>query len=272
MNQESIKHLLDELYEKYKNSYENDPIVFPHRYKNEEDIEIVGLIASSLAYGRVELFMPIIEKILSKMGNSPAEFIRNFDITNDIKCFEGIYYRFYKEIDIIALIYCLSKALKEWGSLKKLFISKKNTSGTIKEALIQFRDEIIKHALSNPYLENTRSMLSSPAKNSACKKLNLFLRWMVRDKDIDFGIWKEVGKDNLIIPLDTHVGRISRCLGLLTRKNDDWKAAEELTQSLKKFDSEDPVKYDYALCHIGIDRICNSNNCDNCTMRKINDL
>jgi len=272
VNHETIKHLLDELYEKYKNSYENDPIVFPHKYKNEEDIEIAGLIASSFAFGGVKLFMPIIEQILSKMGDSPAEFVRNFDLKNDIKCFKGIYYRFHKEREIVTLIYCLSNTLREWGSLKKLFISKKNTSSSIKEALIQFREEIIKHGISNPYFQmtNLKKLLPSPKKGSACKRMNLFLRWMVRDKDIDFGIWKEVGKENLIIPLDTHVARISRCLGLLTRKRDGWKAAEELTQSLKKFDEQDPVKYDFALCHIGIDGICNANNCDNCDIK--NDL
>ncbi len=240
-------------------------------YKNAEDIEIAGLIASSFAYGKVKLFMGVVKKILEKMGSSPAEYIKNFDLQKEINSFEALYYRFYTAYDILALFYCLSKTVNHWGNLKNLFLTKFKESNSIKKSLIQFIDEIRKHAFEEAFFQNKNlkinHLLTSPKKNSACKRMNLFLRWMVRDKDIDFGIWKEVGKENLIIPLDTHVARISRCLGLLIRKGNNWKAAEELTLSLKKFDEQDPVKYDFALCHIGIDGVCGPNNCNSCNIR-----
>ena len=272
-NKEFTKRLLESLYTTYSKSYKNDPIKFPRRYKKEGDIEIAGVIASAFAYGKVELFMDVIEKILKKMGSSPAEYIKNFNLQKENNRFEKLYYRFNKGYDIVALFYCLSKTVNEWGSLKNLFVTKFKESGSIKEALIQFIDEIRKQVDNETFFQNKSLkldyLLTSPKNNSACKRMNMFLRWMVRDRDIDFGIWKEVGKEHLIIPIDTHVARISRCLGLLNRKSNDWKAAEELTQSLKAFDPADPVKYDFALCHVGIDGICNINNCADCKLIKI---
>lgn len=260
---------LENLYQQYSKSYSNDPIKFPHQYRNEIDIEVVGFIASALAHGKVELFMNVISKILERMGNSPADYLLNFNFEREKDRFAGVRYRYNNnEIDILILLYCLSETIKKWKSLKNLFLSSFKETRNIKFALTQFADEIRSFKELSPYFKDLSPrfyyLLPYPQKGSACKRLNLFLRWMVRDKDIDFGIWKEVGKENLLIPLDTHVAKISRCLGLLKRKSNDWKAAEELTTSLKQFDPHDPIKYDFALCHIGIDGVCNARNCENC--------
>lgn len=265
-----IKDLLEKLYKKYSsfNYYQKDPIVFPHRYDREEDIEIAGLIASAFAYGKVELFMKVVERIFKVLGDSPSNYIENFDFKKDGKYFDGIYYRFNTSNDIIALIYSISEGLKKWGSLKKLFLQKFDKTKDIKTGLIGFVNELKNIVKKEKYLyEKAKGfdyLLISPENGSTCKRMNLFLRWMVRDKDIDFGIWKEVGKENLIIPLDTHVARISRCLGLLKRKSNDWIASYELTQTLKEFDPKDPVKYDFALCHIGVEGQCSKSRCGEC--------
>ncbi len=265
-----VKSLLDELYFKYNNFeyYKNDPIIFPHKYSDERDIEVAGLIASSFAYGKLGSFMVVLDKIFKILGKSPTAFLENFNLKRDKVLFTGIKYRYNSNEDVLMLIYSLSECIKRWGSIKKLFLEGFNRFHNIKDGLSFFVREletfIQGEKFTNPY---EIKMLPNPERGSACKRLNLFLRWMVRDRDIDFGIWKEVGKENLIIPLDTHVGKISRCLGLLKKNSNDWLAASELTNSLKKFDPYDPVKYDFALCHIGIDGICNRNRCNNCKIR-----
>lgn len=274
MNIEKLKPKLHKLYRKYckEEFYKEDPIIFPKRFKKEEDIEVVGLIASSLAYGKVTLFLPVIEKILQKMGNSPSVFLENFDLKKDAEKFSNIYYRFSRPEDIIAFIYAISKAIKYRGRLKNLFMDNFNSNVTIKEAITGFVHYFSHIDLSEIYKNNTKPkgylhFFPSPKNGSACKRINLFLRWMVRDRDIDFGIWKEVEKSKLIIPLDTHVARISRCLGLLTRNSADWMAAEELTNNLKRLDSADPLKYDFALCHVGIIGECDKSHCEKCIIR-----
>lgn len=274
---ERLKNRLDKLYQKYSKEafYKQDPIIFPKRFKSDEDIEVVAIIASSLAYGRVNLFMPVIEKIIQKMGKSPSEFLKNFELKKDAKRFSDIYYRLSKSNDILAQLYALSETLKHKERLKNLFMSNFNPNGKIKDAIISFINYFQYIDLSRIFKKDAKTkgylhLFPSPEKDSTCKRINLFLRWMVRDKDIDFGIWNEVGSYNLIIPLDTHVAKVSRCLGLLTRNSTDWKAAEELTFNLKKFAPEDPLKYDFALCHVGINGECNDKNCNSCWIK--NDL
>lgn len=271
---EKIKDFLESLYREYiKEKYNiNDPIIFPSRFDRPQDIEVVALIASSFAYGSVNLFIKKIDEVLNNLGKSPYEYILNFDIEKSNKnMFDNFRYRFNNGDDVLALIYGLSKTLRKWGRLKNLFLNYFEKTKDLKSSLIEFTNEIKRYINDEPYFSNKKlnvnRLIASPEKKSACKRLNLFLRWMVRDQDIDFGIWKEIGKENLIIPLDTHVGRISRCLGLLKRKSNDWNSAVELTNSLKKFDPHDPLKYDFALCHIGIERVCNQQNCDGCIIK-----
>jgi len=259
-----LKKVLDGFYTEYNfnERLKHDPIEFPHRYLNPDDIELAGFIASCFAYGKVELFKPVIEKILEPGGRRPAEFVMNFNLKNDKKYFRGISYRFNKEEDVLCLIYMLNRALNEWGSLKSLFYHfYKPEHGDIKNALTGFVDYFLNTDTSAIYGKRPLPVaplqfFPSPEGGSACKRMNLFLRWMVRTGDIDFGIWNKVPPSKLIIPLDTHIARISRCLCLTKRKSSDWKTAKEITDSLKKIDPDDPLKYDFALCHHGISKMC----------------
>ena len=241
-----LKRTLDKFYNEYnfKERIKHDPIEFPHRYSNPDDIEIAGLIASCLAYGKVELFKPVIEQILKPGGRHPAGFFKDFDPGRDKKHFQGISYRFNKEEDVLCLVYMISHTLKEWGSLKNIFYHYyKPEHEDIKYALEKFSNYFININTSPVYGKNIKpnglkQFFPSPESGSACKRLNLFLRWMVRTKDIDLGIWDKISPSKLIIPLDTHIARISRCLGLTKRKSSDWKTAREITEALKKFDPE----------------------------------
>jgi uncharacterized protein (TIGR02757 family) len=260
----SLKKTLDTFYKGYdfKTRIQHDPVKFPHRYSDQEDIELAGFIASCFAYGRVDLFMPVIEKILSSCGRHPAGFLRNFNLRKDKKYLRGISYRFNKEEDILCLLYLLNQILTEWGSLKNLFYaSYRPEHDDTGYALAQFTNYFTVIDTSPVYGRNIRpnglrQFLPSPQSGSTCKRMNLFLRWMVRTGDIDLGVWKNIPPSKLIIPLDTHIAKIARCLCLTRRKTVDWKSAKEITGSLKKLDPQDPLKYDFALCHLGISGMC----------------
>ena len=279
-----LKETLDRFYREYnlKSRIEHDPIEFPHRYKKPEDIEIAGLIASSLAYGKVTLFKPVINKILSitSLNGSLQEFIINFELSKDSKLFSGIKYRFNSEKEIIGLIYFIKSALIEYGSLKNLFYSFYNSGDkNITNALTGFVKYFISLDMSAVYDKKGQTVgikqfFPSPAEGSACKRLNLYLRWMVRSDDsVDFGIWNKIPPSKLIIPLDTHMARICTHLGLTHHKTTGWKMAEEITDNLKILAPKDPVKYDFALCHLGISGECPPNKdkekCDVCSLKDI---
>lgn len=260
----NLRKILDRFYKEYpfKEKVQNDPIEFPHRYGGPADIELSAFIASSFAYGRVGLFKNTVEKILSRMGESPYEFLAGFNPKKHGGLFAGIKYRFNENEDILSLLLVLHRIIKKYNSIETAFMSfyrqedrdiERGLSGLVTEALWTDTSAVYGKNVKPPGL---LQFFSSPANGSACKRANLFLRWMVRDRDIDFGLWKEVPKNKLIIPLDTHIARISRCLGLTFRKTQDWKMAVEITESLKRFDPEDPVKYDFALCHHGISGVC----------------
>jgi len=273
-----LKKTLDRFYKDFdfKERVKHDPIELPHRYSDPDDIEVAAFISSCFAYGRVDLFKPVIENILKPGAKHPAEFISNFSLKKDSKYLKNISYRFNKEKDILCLIYIMSKALRKHGTLKDLFYSYYEPGqDDIKDALTGLVDFLGGIDTSPVYGRNVRpfglkQLLPSPKTGSACKRINLFLRWVVRKKDIDFGIWDRISPSKLIIPLDTHIARISRCLGLSDRKSPDWKMAKAITVSLKKLDQEDPLKYDFALCHHGISGLCKgikfSQNCSNCSL------
>jgi len=274
----SLKEILDRFYEDFdfKERVQHDPIEFPHRYSEPDDIEVAAFVSACFAYGKVDLFKPIIENILKPGAKHPADFIANFSLKKDSKYLKGTSYRFNREKDILCFIYVMSKALRKHGTLKSLFYSHYETGqDDIKDALTGFVDFLTGIDTSPVYGKNIRPMgikhlLPSPKTGSACKRLNLFLRWVVRKKDIDFGIWSRISPAKLIIPLDTHIARISRCLGLSRRKSPDWKMAKAITESLKDLDPIDPLKYDFALCHHGISGFCKgikpSEGCSDCSL------
>jgi uncharacterized protein (TIGR02757 family) len=262
-----LKRILDNLYCTYDFSERllHDPIKFPHQYREKRDIEVAAFIASALAYGRVTLFAPVIDRILAPMGKNPAAFIANFDPKKDARRFDGIKYRFNNTEDIVCLIYVLSAILGKYGSVEEAFLEAYDgravstaISGMVRHALSLDKTPVYGQDI-NPV--GFKQFFPSPEKGSSCKRMNLFLRWMVRSGDIDFGIWKGISANRLVIPLDTHIARIGRCLGLTSRRSRDCKMAEEITESLRRLDLEDPLKYDFALCHQGIMGLCRDGVC-----------
>lgn len=260
----NLKSLLDRFYEKFdfQGRVRHDPIAIPRRYSAPEDIETAGFVAASFAYGKVDLFRPVVEKILEPCGWHPAQFFKSFSLKEDAKHFRGIRYRFNKEQDVLCFVYLVSEAIKNRGSLEKLFyVCMRPDDQDVKGALSGFTDYILSGDTTPVYGKNIRpyglkQLFPSPQNGSACKRTNLFLRWMVRKRDIDFGIWDRVPASHLIIPLDTHIARIAKCMGLTRRGSSDWKTAKEITEALKQFDPKDPLKYDFALCHHGIAGLC----------------
>lgn len=269
-----MKSILDKFYKEYdfKNRVVRDPIEFPHKYKKRDDIETAGFIASCFAYGRVDLFKPVINALLSKMGKSPYDFLLSFNLSKHRSLFSGVKYRFNKSDDIIALFYALHKMLKKFGSIESVFkLHYRHEDSNTGNGLVGLVKTILNTNISPVYRKDIKpygfiQFFPSPEKGSACKRMNLFLRWMIRDRDIDFGIWHGIPKNKLVIPLDTHIARIGRCLGFTKRASQDWKMAVEITEALKQFDSEDPLKYDFALCHQGISKFCSKIHCKNCSL------
>ena len=237
-----MKKLLDELVKKYetKDFIKDDPIQFPHRYKDKHDIEISAFIASLFAFGKREMFIKKLSELFS-YSKSPYELILDYKKFN----LEGFLYRFIKSPDLVELLGILNKLyVKDKSSLEELFYEKKDR---LKRATDYFYSNC-----SCPSSGGFCFMFARPENKSAMKRINMFLRWMVRDGVVDFGLWKSIKKDELIIPLDTHVARISREFKLLERKQNDYRAALELTEKLKEFNSVDPVKYDFALFGLGV--------------------
>lgn len=259
-----LRTILNRFYREYdfRQRILHDPIEFPRRYKNTGDIEIAGFLACCFAYGRIGLFKPVVEKILSVMGESPHDFLLHFSVTKQAKYFQGIQYRFNRNEDIICLLFMLHIILRKDTSLESVFMTHyREADQNIGNGLAALMDRFLSVDTTKLYGRNIKpsgliQFFPSPAKGSTCKRSALFLRWMIRDKDIDLGIWKKIPKNKLVIPLDTHIMKISRCLGFTKRSSADWKTAVEITMALKQFDPKDPLKYDFALCHHGISGIC----------------
>jgi uncharacterized protein (TIGR02757 family) len=239
-----------------KSKLEPDPLQFPHLFKNEKDIEIMAFIASIFAYGNVKQIINSLNKFLVIANNQPYRFIQNISINN--RQTDNFVHRFYSAKDILHLFQWLNLAYNEFGSLKKLFLSGYQESDpNIKNAITNYSNYFLQKAQNEfgTLSRGLKFMFPLPEKGSACKRMNLFLRWMVRKDELDFGLWREIPTSKLIIPVDTHVARICKQLKLTKRKNVSWKMAEEITNNLKKFDPNDPVKYDFAICHIGMRKL-----------------
>lgn len=276
---QQLRRTLDTFYREYDFGQRilHDPIEFPHRYKSIGDIEIAGFLACCFAYGRIGLFKPVVEKILSIMGKSPYDFLLHFSVARQAKRFQGIQYRFNKNEDIICLLFMLQIILRKESSLESVFIKQyRDEDENIGNGLTAMMDRFLSVDTTKIYGKNIKpsgltQFFPSPIKGSTCKRSALFLRWMIRDRDIDFGIWKNIQKNKLVIPLDTHIMKISRCLGFTKRNSADWKTAVEITRALKQFDPKDPLKYDFALCHHGISGLCrgkmDKSVCSGCVFR-----
>lgn len=251
----NLKRKLDYHYKYFDYSQISpDPLEFLHRYKNWYDVEIAGIISSVFAYGNIKQIISTLEKIHTVIGHQPYEFVTHFDYDKDKEKFAGVTHRFFTPNDVALLFYALNRIYTTYGSLKYLFLlyyfPKENN---LKNTISFFSNNIIDIALHKGELSNgLKFMFPDPYKNSACKRMNLFLRWMIRKDELDFGLWEEIPASRLVIPVDTHVAKICRELKLTKKKNISWAMAEDITENLKKYNADDPVKYDFAICHIGM--------------------
>lgn len=250
MNWEELKEFLDEKANLYNNLnfIESDPIQIPHRYQLKEDIEIAGFLASTLAWGNRKMIINKTSELMERMGNSPYDFVMNYD-EEEFEKIETFKHRTLNSIDMHFYLSSLRNIYENHGGLEKIFAFQGEDQDSLR-AIENFREKF----LEIPHQTRSEKHLSSPAKGSAAKRLNMFLRWMVRKDNagVDFGIWNSISPSQLVCPLDVHSGNVARHLGILTRKQSDWKAAMELHSRLKEFDPNDPTKYDYALFGLGV--------------------
>lgn len=261
-NRTELKDCLERLYRTYDRRYlSTDPLEFVHRFTDRKDREIAALVCSSLAYGQVATIRKNITVIMDIMGWEPYRFTMKLKPLWHRKLFNEFRHRFSTGLDVLCLLYYAKQMISGYGSIGGFFFAGYNPDGeNIKDSLISFSKRVLDLDSTPVYRESSlaqnagvRFFFPSPAGGSACKRLNLMLRWMVRCGDkLDLGIWTTIDPAKLVIPLDTHVERISRKLGLSDRKTADWKMAEEITSSLRELDPLDPIKYDFSLARLGI--------------------
>jgi uncharacterized protein (TIGR02757 family) len=228
---------------------ETDPISIPHRFLRREDREIAGFLAATISWGQRKTILANAGRLMQWMDDAPYAFITGFREA-DLKPFRRFVHRTFNGTDCIAFLRRLQAVYRDHGGLQCLFEDAWVQAGEMKGAIAAVR----RRFLAEKVPSRTYKHFPDPERGSAAKRLNMFLRWMVRrdDTGVDFGMWKGVPASGLICPLDVHSGRVARRLGLLSRKQDDWRAADELTASLRQLDAADPVKYDFALFGLGV--------------------
>lgn len=232
------------------------------RFDRPDDREVVGFIASALAFGRVQSVLNSIDGMLEVMGPSPAAFVRRFDPARDRRCFEHLVHRWTNGADFAALVWILHQMMERSGSIEVFFAEGLQEDALdVSAALESFSTRALALDVSAIYgrrrpKPGVAYFFSRPSSGGACKRLNLYLRWMVRSDRVDLGVWKRVKPGQLIVPLDTHIIRVGSCLRLTTKKSPGWRMAADLTASLRALDPIDPVKFDFAMCHIGMMSAC----------------
>ncbi len=251
--QQHLKDLLDYKAEVYNTPLfiENDPISIPHRFTRKQDIEIMGFFAAMLAWGQRKTIIAKCSDLINRFGNEPYEFILHHS-SEDLKGLLGFKHRTFNDTDLLYFVHFLHQHYSHHESLEQAFAGDAGFLD-MENSLIRFE----KSFFDDPDAPiRTRKHIATPARQSACKRLNMFLRWMVRsdNRGVDFGIWKKINSSALICPIDVHVERTARHFGLLARKQIDWKAAMELTRNLRLLDPRDPVKYDFALFGLSIEK------------------
>ena len=229
---------------------DNDPIQFMYAFEDKTDQELAGFFAAIMAWGRRDIVIAKVDDLLKRMDYRPAEFIRDFS-ESDADRFDNFKHRTFKPIDIYWLVKILQSILKQFGNFEQFWADcYKQAKVENRELIAVFHQRFFELQPETP--QRTRKHISNPEKNSSAKRLYMYLRWCIRRSEVDLGIWNFMSPSELKIPLDVHVARQARKLGLLTRKQNDWKAVQELTEKLKTLDPEDPGKYDFALFGIGV--------------------
>lgn len=253
LEKDKIKSYLSSAVETYNtlDFIEHDPIQIPHRFSKKEDIEIAGFLSASIAWGNRKSILKNANRMMEIMENAPFQFLMDkYALHDNRHLIESFVHRTFNGSDLFFFLQSIQNIYAKHGGLEAVFNQGYQKDETIKSALIRFREVF----LSIPHEKRVQKHLSNVATNSAAKRLNMYLRWMVRSDDnhVDFGIWKLIPMSALMLPLDVHTGNISRQMGLLSRKQNDWKAVEEITEVLRQFDKEDPIKYDFALFGLGV--------------------
>ncbi|MDO5522812.1 MAG: TIGR02757 family protein [Bacteroidia bacterium] len=251
--QKDLKDFLDRKADFYnKTSFiDNDPIIVPHRFSLKQDIEIMGFFAATFAWGQRKTIIQKSMELAKRFDGKPHEFILNH-AESDLKQLLGFKHRTFNDTDLLYFVDFLHRHYKENESLEDAFIPKTGFAD-MERSLIYFEQYFFNHSHAPA---RTRKHVATPARNSTCKRLNMFLRWMVRDdgRGVDFGLWKKISPKALICPIDVHVERTARNLRLISRPQTDWKTAVELTENLRLLDADDPVKYDFALFGLSIEK------------------
>lgn len=246
-----LKELLEEkvLFYNQPSFIANDPISIPHLFTKKEDIEIAGFLSAVLAWGQRVTIINKGRELMKRMDNSPSDFVSQAS-EREINSFADFVHRTFQGDDCTYFLNAMQQIYANHGGLEKVFEAGYLKSLNVKSSIIHFREIFF----SFDHLHRTRKHIPDPNTGSAAKRINMFLRWMVRkdEKGVDFGIWKNFSPAHLMCPLDLHSGKIARRYGLLDRKQDDWQAVEELTANLRTFDPSDPVKYDFALFGTGV--------------------
>lgn len=249
--QKDLKDFLDKKVDVYNKTpfIYNDPIFIPHQFLKKQDIEIMGFFAATFAWGQRKTIIQKSMELAERFDNEPHEFILNHS-DDDLKRLLGFKHRTFNDVDLLYFVDFLHRHYEVNESLEDAFIPKTGFVD-MEMSLIYFEQNFFNHPHAP---ERTRKHVATPFRNSTCKRLNMFLRWMVRDDDggVDFALWKKIQPKDLICPIDVHVDRTARRLGLITRKQTDWKTALELTGNLRLLDADDPVKYDFALFGLSI--------------------
>jgi len=269
MHDDQIKAVLDKLSStRSSRQLANDPLSFCHRYENPADREIAAVIASAFAYGAVGIILRTLESIFAEIGPSPRRFVEHFEPKKGLRTFSGFKHRFNDGRDLCALLWAIRLMIHDAGSVESFFQRTHDSNAEDVTGSLNGYSSAIRSLDYRPVFGRKGFpddsyfpfLFPAPSSGSACKRLCMFLRWVARPADgIDLGIWRTISPAQLVIPVDTHIQRISGYLGFSSRKSADWRMAREITVALRRFDPADPVKYDFALAHLGISEGCNGN-------------
>ncbi len=251
INNTPISELLEELYERFNTAdfIAEDPISIPHRYTKQEDIEIAGFLAATIAWGNRKAIVKSASRMMEYLDDAPYDFVMNSS-EQELDQLHSYVHRTFNGFDLRDFILALRSISQRYGSIGGLFESRFLESGSMADVFAHFRREFF----MSSHQQRCEKHLSSIERGAACKRLCMYTRWMVRtdSQGVDFGLWRAIPKSALYMPLDVHSGNVARALGLLTRKQNDWRSVIELTERLREYDAEDPVKYDFALFGAGI--------------------
>lgn len=277
-----VKTILDRLYAARSPQHlANDPLSFCHRYSDPLDREIAAVIASAFAYGGIKIILRTLESIFSQLGPSPRSYVESFTPGRSLETFSGFKHRFNDGRDLVALLWGIRLMIQDAGSVNAFFLRFHDPAAMDVTAALNGYSSAVLALDYRPVFGNAAApagscfpfLFPAPAAGSACKRLCMFLRWVVRPADgIDLGIWRGVSPSQLLIPVDTHISRICSYLGFTGRKAADWRMAQEITAALRQLDPADPVKYDFSLAHLGISEGCTGTDPLRCLSCAIKDI